>query len=131
MEPNNNAHDPNVGRKDDSDKLDLTFNSEYFPRALMAVAQVSTFGAKKYARGNWKRVEDGIERYRAAAERHHLAHAIAADSAAYSFYDSESNILHKAHEAWNVLAELELILRQKEALSGDCKTSKLALSDCN
>jgi hypothetical protein len=54
------------GAKLDSGKImaDLLFDG--FPLALIAVAEVCTFGAQKYTRHGWKAVPDGITRYRAA-----------------------------------------------------------------
>lgn len=44
------------------------------PRALLAVGRVLTFGAQKYAPGNWRNIpEDERHRYTAAAFRHLLA----------------------------------------------------------
>lgn len=97
----------NEGRKDDKGKVDLTFNSEYFPRALMAVAKVSEFGATKYNRNNWVGVKDAKVRYRAAMLRHELQDW-------NEKIDSESKLLHLAHVAWNALAILELELKAQE-----------------
>lgn len=55
------------GRKDDSGKLRFTL----FPiEALKPVLRVLEFGARKYAPGGWRRVEDAEERYRNALHRH-------------------------------------------------------------
>lgn len=75
-----------------------------FSLALLAVAEVGTFGAKKYARGGWQSVERGVERYGDAKWRHLL-------KGRHESHDPDSALLHLAHEAWNVLAELELRLR--------------------
>ncbi len=77
---------------------------EQFPRACMAVADVSTFGAEKYTWDGWQEVQNGIERYGDASERHVCKAAIEGDT------DPDSGLLHAAHEAWNALARLELIL---------------------
>jgi hypothetical protein len=81
---------------------------EYFPRACLAIAEVSEFGAKKYAWKGWETVPDGINRYGDAQERHVCKAAIEGP------IDSETGLLHVAHEAWNALAKLELTLREKE-----------------
>jgi hypothetical protein len=81
---------------------------QYFPRALLAVAKVSTFGAQKYAWGGWANVEDGINRYADGKERHNLYDAMGEE------IDPDSGELHLSHEVWNALARLELILREKE-----------------
>ena len=81
----------------------------YFPRALNSVAEVSTFGANKYAHWNgWKDVDDGFNRYRNALFRHSLAFSSG------EAIDPDSKLLHLAHEAWNSLASLELYLKENE-----------------
>ena len=40
------------------------------PKALRSVAEVLTFGAKKYGRGNWQKVDNAETRYLDAALRH-------------------------------------------------------------
>ena len=78
----------------------------YFPRALLAVADVSEHGSIKYVWGGWKSVPGGVNRYANARGRHILKQYIEGP------YDRDSDLLHKAHEAWNVLAELELMLTE-------------------
>lgn len=79
-----------------------------FPRALTGVAEVGTFGARKYTIGGWKQVPNGIARYADARVRHWLKRSAGED------VDSDSKIMHLKHEAWNVLAELELELVKRE-----------------
>lgn len=81
---------------------------EYFPRACMAVADVSAFGAKKYTWNGWASVPGGLERYGDAEVRHICKAAIEGDT------DKDSGLLHAAHEAWGALARLEFLLREKE-----------------
>lgn len=81
----------------------------YFPRACMAVAEVSTFGAQKYAWNGWSAVDNGIARYSDATIRHQLKEAQGEE------IDPDSKCLHAAHSAWGALARLELILREKES----------------
>lgn len=76
-----------------------------FSLALTAVAEVGTYGANKYTRCGWESVPNGIQRYGDAKWRHLL-------KGATQPIDQESGLMHKAHEAWNVLAELELMLRE-------------------
>jgi hypothetical protein len=83
----------------------------YFPRAVMSVAEVSTFGANKYAWDGWEGVDDGLARYSDAMVRHLLKEGAGEE------VDSDSGLLHAAHLAWGALARLELLLRAKE--SGD------------
>lgn len=78
-----------------------------FPLALKAVAEVGTFGAKKYSRSSWKTVDNAMVRYTDAKFRHILEGEI-------DERDHESGLLHKAHEAWNALATLQLYIEQME-----------------
>jgi len=80
---------------------------EYFPRALCEVAKVSGVGAIKYSWKGWESVPDGVGRYGDAIGRHLLAQG-------YEEYDKDTGLLHAAQVAWNALARLELILREKE-----------------
>jgi hypothetical protein len=74
-----------------------------FSHALNAVAEVGTFGAKKYSRGGWMSVENANERYTDAMMRHLLADG----------NDEESGLPHLAHMVWNALALLEMEYRYK------------------
>ena len=96
------------GAKDDVYKppVDLVFSS--FPRALLELARVAGDGAKKYTRNGWVHVENGEHRYADAAGRHALKRWIEGER------DSESGHMHLAHQAWNILAVLELELRKNE-----------------
>jgi hypothetical protein len=80
---------------------------DYFPGALRAVAAVSTFGATKYSWKGWSTVPEGFERYSDAMVRHLVAES------AEGPWDNDSGILHAAHAAWNSLARLEFLLREK------------------
>lgn len=82
-----------------------------FARALLAVAEVGTYGAAKYSDNGWTAVPGGRERYDDAGMRHRLARWAGEER------DRESQLLHLAHEAWNALAVLELELRNAEAES--------------
>lgn len=79
----------------------------YFPRALIAVAEVSAVGARKYAWNGWESVPDGAARYGDALARHILAETIDGPC------DKDTELLHAAHTAWNALARLELLLRKE------------------
>lgn len=95
-----------AGAKLDGEKPDASLLL-MFGNALREVAAVGTFGAKKYSRGGWQFVPDGINRYTAAALRHLFA-------SFYEKYDKESGLRHIAQFAWNALAVLELVLREEE-----------------
>jgi len=85
---------------------------EYFPRALWGVAEISTFGANKYAWAGWEGVENGYKRYQDAKFRHALKNAMG------ETVDPDSELDHLKHEAWGALAALELYLREKEKKNG-------------
>lgn len=81
----------------------------YFPTALRAVAEISWFGARKYAWAGWRGVDDGINRYTDGLCRHLLAESEG------ELRDPDSELLHAAHVAWNALARLELIIEEQKA----------------
>ena len=96
-----------TGIKNDNGKPrpDLIFTA--MARALMEVAAVAAFGAEKYDDDNWLLVDNKEKRYRDAKGRHMLM-------GAFEENDAESGLSHLAHEAWNMLAVLELRLREIE-----------------
>lgn len=101
-----NPHAP--GAKLDAGKPMVDDILAGFPRALMGVVEVGTFGAKKYSLNGYKEVENAVRRYRNAAGRHRLAIQRG------ETHDPESKLLHRFHEAWNVLASLELELMEQD-----------------
>lgn len=106
IDPNGlDAHTP--GAKLDAGKPDADLLLD-MGRALMAVAEVGTFGARKYSRGGWTHVKDGPNRYTAALLRHLLAEG-------RGVIDQDSGLRHAAQVAWNALARLELMLKEEEA----------------
>lgn len=112
-----NESDPNgkdrkePGAKLDKGKIRAGLMVDGFRNALMEVSKVSTYGAEKYSPRGWQSVENGIERYNDAMMRH-----LFADEEG----DRESELLHLAHAAWNMLAMLELSLRENEDLKLFC-----------
>jgi Domain of unknown function (DUF5664) len=104
LDPNGlSAHTP--GAKLDANKLRMGLVLQGFARALAEVSAVGTYGANKYTDNGWVSVPKGVERYTDALYRHLLA---------TEDCDPESELLHAAHAAWNALARLELILRDKQ-----------------
>jgi len=88
----------------------------YFPRALLAVAEVSGFGYEKYKEWNgWRKVANGDQRYADALLRHTLARASG------ETFDPESKLRHAAQAAWNALAVLELELNATEKVNDASK----------
>lgn len=96
------------GAKADAGKPDPTLILDSMPRALMALAEVGTFGANKYSRDGWLSVPQGEQRYSAAQDRHRFLRCQG------EAVDSESGLDHEYHEVWNALAKLELKLRRLE-----------------
>lgn len=90
------------GMKYDGDKARMDLMLDGMPNALEQVAQILTFGAKKYADHSWQTVPSGKARYKAALLRHLTAHAKG------EINDSESGMPHLAHAACNALFILEL-----------------------
>ena len=105
-----NGNDPKkLGAKLDAGKSPIRRGLlEYFPRACLAIADVSAAGASKYTWKGWESVLDGINRYGDAEIRHIVKAAIEGP------VDEDYGLLHAAHEAWNALARLELILRENK-----------------
>ncbi len=86
--------------KADSNKTNLAILFDT-GKALSDVADVMEFGAKKYDRGNWSKVDDK-ERYIAAPLRHLLAYKQGEK------IDPESGKSHLAHAVCSLLFLLEL-----------------------
>lgn len=95
------AHEP--GAKLDAGKVRAALLKD-FALALVEVGKVSTYGAQKYSVGGWQHADDGIARYDDAKWRHMLAER-------HESHDRDTGLRHAAHEAWNALARLELLLR--------------------
>lgn len=101
-----NGKDPHeLGAKLDKGKVKAGVLLD-FSRALWAVAEVGTHGMEKYTRGGWQFVPNGEERYEDALMRHLLKLRVEPVD--------ESGLDTLAHLAWNVLAYLELSLREVE-----------------
>lgn len=105
----NNKKPGELGAKLDSGKSPVFRGFlNYFPRAILSIAEVSEIGSKKYCWNGWETVDDGVNRYSDALVRH-----MCKDSSGEK-YDIDTKLLHKAHVAWNALAVLELELRKQE-----------------
>lgn len=109
---NTSEKDPNgldqhaPGAKLDAGKVMPWLCVAGFSRALAAVADVTTKGARKYTPNGWANVDQGEHRYMEAAMRHLLALGRGEQ------FDADTGCMHKAQIAWNLLASLELELRQ-------------------
>lgn len=80
-----------------------------FANAMEEVAKVTTEGAKKYTPNGWATVEKGAERYMEAFARHmvKLGQGEIMDTGPGGI-----GTYHKAQMIWNLLASLELELRE-------------------
>lgn len=96
-----------MGRKRDAEKPRFDLLIKDMPLALEAVARVLTFGASKYADGNWQYVENADNRYLAASMRHELALSNGHEN------DDETGEHHIAHKLCCDLFRLELALRNR------------------
>lgn len=92
------------GVKHDNGKPEPRLVLGSMARAILAVSEVASYGAKKYSPDNWLLVDDAMERYTDAGDRHRLM-------SSHHDNDDESGLLQLAHAAWNALAVLELKLR--------------------
>lgn len=104
-----NGRNPNEpGAKLDAGKVPVFQGAfDYFPNAIREVAKVSEAGARKYAWKGWETVPDGFVRYSDALARHLIDEANGP-------VDADTGMLHAAQVAWNAMARLELLLRDKE-----------------
>lgn len=107
--------DDGKGKKYDTGKPMVGTLCRVFPRALLAVGKCIEFGTHKYPKpDNWKLVEGAYTRYQDSLMRHYLKFL------AGELKDTETDLLHLAHMAWNCLAVLELYLMEhKEEFDGE------------
>jgi dATP/dGTP diphosphohydrolase len=98
-------------------KVKMQLFDEGFPNAIMEVAKVMTWAetAKGYQPNDFKNLPNSETEFAAAASRHRVKGFIqkANGVPAIGRTDEESNIVHLAHAAFNILAELELVLTGK------------------
>lgn len=98
-------------------KVQMDLFDSGFPNAVMEVAKVMTWAAenKGYKPHDWVNLPDAETSFPSAASRHRVKSLIQKVEGlpVSERVDEESAILHKAHEAFNILAELELMLRGK------------------
>lgn len=93
----------NTGKPEYSYLLDL-------PHALEALIRVYEQGAIKYARGNWKKGGKPDGEYLDSALRHMFSHANE------GHYDTDIGTVHIANAVWNLLALIELNMKDVPAL---------------
>jgi hypothetical protein len=97
-------HEP--GAKLDKGKPDVGLVFASFPDAICLVAEVSSFGEKKYSLFGWESVPDALRRYWSALGRHLLACSKGLFMKQF-VRDPESGINELASVAWNALAVLQ------------------------
>lgn len=97
-----------AGAKLDAGKNRIGLVMFGFARALQEVGKVGTYGSKKYSDNGWMQVPDGESRYTDAMLRHLMKEAVGEEK------DTDSGLLHAAQVAWNALARLELMMRNRE-----------------
>lgn len=95
------------GMKLDDQKTQLGLVILGFAESLLEISKVADYGAKKYAPNNWKKLENGQDRYTNAMLRHLLAEQTDGP------LDPETGLLHSAHAAWNALARLWFQLKDQ------------------
>jgi hypothetical protein len=100
------AHDGGAKLDYGKPRADLVLGG--FAKALLEVVKVGTFGANKYSADGWKSVDGGLERYTDALQRHYLYEASG------ELIDQDSGLMHASHLAWNALARIEFLLKEKE-----------------
>lgn len=85
-----------------------------FPNAVYEIAKVMTWANenKGYKDNDWKTIPDAENAFKGAAARHRVKQNMQRSFGEdlLNCADEESNITHLAHEAFNVLALLELAL---------------------
>lgn len=81
--------------------------------ALEVVVDVLEFGAKKYAPGNWRRMENWRERYSDALWRHFIAYQQG------EYLDPETKLPHLAQLACNSLFLLALEIAERAGKSSE------------
>lgn len=84
---------------------------EEFPRAMLEVAKITAFGAKKHAPRGWQTFTPkyGIRYHLGKVGRHILKRELEGE-----INHEDGGNLHMAAVAWNALAALENVLKQRE-----------------
>lgn len=107
QDPNGFAQHTPGAKLDSGKQLPFVVLGKFIP-ALLEVVKVGTFGALKYTKHGWLEVPNGKERYYEALLRHILE-----DMREEGSVDTQTNLQHLAHAAWNILAILTLRLLGK------------------
>lgn len=98
-------------------KIAIELFDEGFPNAVMAIGEVMTWAAenKGYKPHDWKNLPNPDTAFLAAGSRHRMKrHIQRTEGVSHAAcVDEESHLLHLAHEAFNVLAQLELVITNR------------------
>lgn len=94
-------------RKNGKNKMELVETG--FPNAFLALGEVMTWAAKNkgYLPNDWKDIPNPQMSLLGAASRHRNKRLKGEE------FDDESSLPHLAHEAFNVMAQLELLIMGK------------------
>lgn len=113
LEPNNSIARPVLSERKVG-KVRMELVDDGFANALFEIAKLMTWANdnKGYLPHDWKRLPNAVEEFSSAASRHRIKPKLGEIS------DPESKMLHKVHEAFNVLAQLELILTDEGNRNG-------------
>lgn len=90
------------GKKYDNGKLRLGEMILDFSKPLSLICEVWMLGAEKYAKSNWRYVNNAFDRYTNAMIRHFILEET-------EVYDKETEFHHAVHVAWNAIARLFFI----------------------
>lgn len=116
LEPNNNIARPILAERKVG-KVPMHMVVDGFPLALKEVAKVMGWAGevKGYKLHDWRNLPDAEIEFPAAGYRHMFDNSEmkAQGLSALERVDHESHLVHLAHECFNKLAELELILAGK------------------
>lgn len=107
-EPKENPFNPSLEtRKNDKNQMELVDTG--FPNALLMLGEVMTWAAKNkgYLPNDWKDIPNPQMSLLGAASRHRNKRLKGEE------FDDESSLPHLAHEAFNVMAQLELLIMGK------------------
>ena len=94
------------GKKFDKGKPRLAEMIIDFGFCLAEICKVWEFGANKYEKSNWKKVENAQDRYTNAMLRHLVAEG-------KEGYDKETQLHHCLHVAWNAIARVYFVLAEQ------------------
>lgn len=100
--------------KADGGKSDPTLFDIGFPVAREFVQATLDYGAVKYEAHSWRKVPDAFNRYGKAAARHRqrrLLSQMIEGNHGFMEADHESGLPHIAHELFNLMAQIELWIK--------------------